>query len=99
MTYSDLNISANAENVFLEADSQYYLIDALYADNIRTARLTQENFENNIKEKIFPYTETPYLKLYTRQGLSLFLKLTIYVRLMSRIVLKFVFHATQALFY
>ena len=57
-----VNISLNGEDILLQKGKSYYIIDALYLNDIKNElkRIDIMNLESEIKEKIFPYTETPF---------------------------------------
>lgn len=59
------NISLNGKDVFLFPKKYYYVIDALYLNNIKTDfhTLVKNRIEQEIKEKIFPYTDAPFAKV------------------------------------
>jgi hypothetical protein len=62
------NISVDNSPVKLKNNAMYYLIDALYINNIRErmSLLTEENIDSQIRGKIFPYTDTPFAKYYSK---------------------------------
>ena len=62
-----VNISIQGEDIILSTDKTYFVMDALYFNEIKLGidRLVKGNIENEIKEKIFPfpYTDTPFVKV------------------------------------
>jgi hypothetical protein len=56
------NISLNKEPIELITGAKYIVIDALYIDDIkqRMAALNSDNILVEIRQKIFPYTDTPF---------------------------------------
>ncbi len=56
------NISLKGEDVLLQRGKSYFIIDALYLNDIKNGLtgIDIANLENDIREKIFPYTETPF---------------------------------------
>ena len=59
------NISFKGENILLNAKKTYYVIDALYLNDIRAGfeDLNQDRLDQEIREKIFPYTDAPFAKV------------------------------------
>ncbi|MDL2141630.1 hypothetical protein QQY79_03785 [Flavobacterium tructae] len=54
------NISNNSEPLELSIDKQYYIIDALYLNEIKSEFLRVSILPEDIRNKIFPYTDTPF---------------------------------------
>ena len=56
------NISLSGEDIFLLNGKSYFIIDALYLNDVKDelAGVDIDNLETYMKEKIFPYTETPF---------------------------------------
>lgn len=61
-----MNISLHGEPVKLKRHNTYYLIDAGYLQEIgrNIGEVSVDNMDDDIKRKIFPYTDFPYAKLY-----------------------------------
>ena len=57
-----MNISLNKEPIKVNRNVEYIVIDALYIDDIKEKllELRKDNIISEIKEKIFPYTDTPF---------------------------------------
>ncbi len=60
------NISLKGEDILLEEGKTYFVIDALYVNNIKENLhiLDRYNVEKEIREKVFPYTETPFMSIF-----------------------------------
>ena len=58
------NISLNKEDLKLNVDAEYIVIDALYVNNIKEKMtfLDIDNFLDDVKSKVFPYNPTPFTK-------------------------------------
>lgn len=58
------NFSLNGEDVMLLPEKQYYVIDALFLNDIRLGmdNIQFDKFDQNIQEKIFPYAVAPFAK-------------------------------------
>lgn len=56
------NISLNKEPIELAVNIKYIVIDALYVNEVKLelANLPNDNFLNNIRNSVFPYTDTPF---------------------------------------
>ncbi|MCD0476655.1 hypothetical protein LPB87_19860 [Flavobacterium sp. EDS] len=54
------NISINNEPLELSIGKSYYIIDALYLNDIKKELLSTNSLPEDIREKIFPYTDTPF---------------------------------------
>jgi len=56
------NISLNKEPVELAVNIKYIVIDALYINEIKLEieNLTKDNILNEIRNSVFPYTDTPF---------------------------------------
>ena len=56
------NISLKGEDILLKSGNSYFIIDALYLNDIKNGlpSIDIANLENDIKEKIFPYNETSF---------------------------------------
>ncbi|UGU18132.1 hypothetical protein LS482_09655 [Sinomicrobium kalidii] len=65
------NISTKGENISLKINEIYFVIDALYLDEIKEKidKLQIDNLEQDIKEIVFPYTDTPFGKFITFENL------------------------------
>ncbi len=61
------NISINGESLKLHSGKQYFLIDALYIDNIRQLipGVDNSNLEHKILAEALPYAGCPYAKFYS----------------------------------
>jgi len=59
------NVSCNGEELILKPYKIYYIIDALYLNNIKEDinNLDLNQLDNEIKEKIFPYSYAPFAKV------------------------------------
>lgn len=57
-----MNISINKEPIKVKSNIEYIVIDALYIDDIREklSELEKDDIINEIKNKVFPYTDTPF---------------------------------------
>ncbi|AFD06142.1 hypothetical protein [Solitalea canadensis] len=58
------NISENGSSLILDAQKSYYVIDALYLSNIneQISSLNLLDLDNEIRMKVFPFTDSPYMK-------------------------------------
>ena len=60
------NISLNGEPIFLQPEIEYFVIDALYLNDVRNARekLSFDNIDEEIRQVVFPfpYTDTPFAR-------------------------------------
>ncbi|MDO5638147.1 MAG: hypothetical protein Q4G18_13005 [Myroides sp.] len=55
------NISLHNNNIVLEKDSNYIVIDPLYITEINNNILVDKTADfNQVREKCFPYTDTPF---------------------------------------
>lgn len=56
------NTSLNGEDVLLQKSRTYLVIDALYLDRIKEEipELNRTQWETELKEKVFPYMESPF---------------------------------------
>ncbi len=56
------NISLNGEALKFSVENKYIIIDALYLNDIKEkfSSLDKRNLLKDIKEKIFPFTDTPF---------------------------------------
>lgn len=56
------NISLKGEDIFLKTKNSYFFIDAMYLNDVKNElnSIDYDSIENDIKVKIFPYTETPF---------------------------------------
>lgn len=56
------NISLNKETLELRRGIQYIVVDALYINDIKEeiSNLSSENIVSEIRNKVFPYTDTPF---------------------------------------
>jgi len=65
------NVSIKGEDIRLISGKCYYIIDALYLNNIKLgiATLNISIFDPEVEEKIFPYTEAPFAKITSSRGL------------------------------
>lgn len=65
------NVSLKGEDLLLSAGKYYYLIDALYLGDIQAKYeyLRKDRLEQEIKEKVFPYTDAPFAKIKLSDGL------------------------------
>lgn len=63
------NISLNKESIELAVDTKYIVIDALYINNIRLEYpdLISNDPFNEIRRKVFPYTDTPFAEYTSRE--------------------------------
>ncbi|UII32808.1 hypothetical protein LVD17_03045 [Fulvivirga ulvae] len=59
------NISLKGEDIKLDIGSQYYVIDALYLNELKEGidNLQRDILDEEIESKIFPYTEAPFAKV------------------------------------
>lgn len=59
------NISLTGEDVMVKAGNSYYVIDALYINEIKTYsnELTGKITDQEIRQKVFPYTDNPFAKI------------------------------------
>ena len=64
------NISLNKEQIILNAGKKYYVMDALYLDDIKNfpEDLDKNDLANEIKKKVFLYTKTPFAIYETNKG-------------------------------
>ncbi|HYD90648.1 MAG TPA: hypothetical protein VEA37_04070 [Flavobacterium sp.] len=64
------NVSTKGEDIKLISDKCYYVIDALYLNNIKSEidDLDMRFLDKDVEEKVFPYTEAPFAKI-TGRGL------------------------------
>lgn len=66
------NISLHGEDIQLQSGKPYFIVDALYLDQIKNElsdNVNLSNLEDEIREKIFPYTETPFA-VFTLEALG-----------------------------
>ena len=61
------NLSINDESLELCINKLYYLIDALYLNDIKTAVLLNNVSIKDIRKQVFPYTDTPFALFKTRK--------------------------------
>lgn len=54
------NLSNNNEPLELSIGKQYYIIDALYLNEIKSEFLKANILPKDIRNEVFPYTDTPY---------------------------------------
>lgn len=54
------NISINNETLELSLGKSYYIIDALYLNDIKKELLNNNLKVDDIRDQIFPYTDTPF---------------------------------------
>jgi hypothetical protein len=62
-----VNMSLHGEDISIEVGKSYYVIDALYLQNIKEELpniSTSHDIEAEIKSKIFPYTEAPFAIIF-----------------------------------
>lgn len=59
------NVSTRGEDIILNQLKYYYVIDALYLDDIRRkiSDLEVPQSGSDLKEKVFPYTSTPFARI------------------------------------
>lgn len=64
------NISLNKEPIELAVNIKYIVIDALYINEIKLeiANLTNDNILNEIKNTVFPYTDTPFAEYMSMEN-------------------------------
>ncbi|KFF12584.1 hypothetical protein [Flavobacterium hydatis] len=58
------NISTKNEPLELDINKSYYIIDALYLNDIKDEFLNKNSLpkDNDIRNNVFPYTDTPFAK-------------------------------------
>ena len=56
------NISLKGEDILLRSGKSYFIIDALYLNDVKNGLTDVDTYdlENDIRRRIFPYTETPF---------------------------------------
>ena len=60
------NISLNGEDLKFKVGIYYYVIDALYINQIKKEQVEiylDNNFDEYLKTNVFPYTDTPFAKV------------------------------------
>ena len=62
------NISINNEPLELSIGKSYYIIDALYLNDIKKELLNTNNLPEDIREQVFPYTDTPFAQYKTNKN-------------------------------
>ncbi|MEZ4772744.1 MAG: hypothetical protein R3D00_06130 [Bacteroidia bacterium] len=67
------NVSTNGESLSLLPEKRYYVIDALYLNDIKDKinSLDQANLDQEIREKVFafPRTDTPFVKYASNRNI------------------------------
>jgi hypothetical protein len=58
------NISLNGGDIIIQSNTSFYVIDALYINDIRKNLndLDRSNLIEDIRKQVFPYTRTPFLE-------------------------------------
>ena len=70
-TFKMANISLHGEDISIEVGKSYYVIDALYLGRIKeelSNTSIANDIEEEIKSKIFPYTEAPFAIISINSG-------------------------------
>ncbi len=65
------NVSINGEPVILSPGSKYIIIDALYASCVKEEfeKIDKEIIFDEIRNKVFPYTDTPFVVYEPVEGI------------------------------
>lgn len=65
------NLSLNKESLQLNIGKTYILIDALYLNEIKVekSRINSNNFLQEIRDEIFPYTDTPFAEYKANESI------------------------------
>lgn len=68
---SMLNLSLNKEPLVLKKQNHYFIVDALYLNEIKNklAEIDVANLSNEIREKVFPYTDTPFAEYKANENI------------------------------
>lgn len=59
------NVSLKGQYILLQEGKCYFVIDALYLDRVKQNidSIDKSNVEEEIRARVFPYTEAPYTKI------------------------------------
>jgi hypothetical protein len=63
------NLSINSESIEVIVDKLYYIIDALYLNDIKNAVLLNHVSIVDIRKEVFPYTDTPFAEFKTKNNI------------------------------